>query len=87
MRALTSLLATLSLASSPVLADIVGFGVPAVIKPGQPFNATFQYAIEQPRQSIMVWGYTPFDDSTEPAYMPQHNTVGYPIATLNLAGS
>ncbi len=86
MRLLASLLAALSLASTQVLADVSVFGVPAIIKPGQPFNASFQNAIEQPAQYTMVWGYTPYDDTTPPAYMPQHNTVGLPIATVYYPG-
>ncbi|KAK1766315.1 hypothetical protein QBC33DRAFT_542495 [Phialemonium atrogriseum] len=83
MRPLTSsLLAVLYLASIPVLADISVFGVPAIIQPGQPFSASFQNAIQQPAQYTMVWGYTPYDDTTTPGYMPQHNTVGMPIATV-----
>ena len=86
MRFLTSLLGVASIASAPVLAEILVFGVPAVIKPGQPFNASFQNALQQPSQSTIVWGYTPYDSTTPPAYMPQHNTVGMPIATVNFGG-
>lgn len=87
MRFLAPILAALSLASVPALADIVVFGVPAIIKPGQAFNASFQYASQQPRQYTMVWGYTPYDDTTPVAYMPQHNTVGLPITTNYFPGS
>ena len=85
---LLSVLAALSLVSAPVLADISVFGVPAIIKPGQPFNASFQYASQQPRQDVMYWGYTQYKDSDPPAYMPQHHTVGSsPMARLNFDGS
>ena len=86
MQLFTSLRCAVLLAGAPVLAEIVVFGVPAIIKPGQPFNASFQNAIQQPSQYTIVWGYTPYDKNTPPAYMPQHNTVGEPIGTVNYGG-
>lgn len=88
MRPFNSLLVALSLACVSVLADIVVFGVPAIIKPGESFNASFQWASEQPRQDVMFWGYTHYKESDPAGYMPQHNTVGgAPMARLNLEGS
>jgi hypothetical protein len=86
MQSFISRLALVTLASTSILADVAIFGVPAIIKPGQPFNATFEYADEQPNQNTVFWGYWPYDDNTGAVDMPQHNTVGIGMVTVSLSG-